>query len=438
MRIPAVLPLLALSAACTPAPSETDDPNAARGALLGVGLTPNNPSMAVGESMQFRAEAFYEDTSTEVVTDTVQWIVTDERVASVDASGEAEALTAGVTSIVAQYLDGLSAQVQLTVRSESQAIEQLDLTPSPLTVTVGSTSPLSAMATYSDGTSGNIAGNCTWTSSDTAVATVDALGVVTGVSRGETQVEADCSDLTADVSVTVASPGTGSADLRVVAVTPVISGSNVEYQVELENRGDAAAAGFQIAVFLDRDRAPTDATGANATGTVTGLAPGARTSVRLNLRDAAGGAYESWVIVDSANSIVEADESNNASGPHAVSIAATPTIADLTIVSFEGLADARDSLWFVTIKNTGTAAATNFWVDLYYNASDVPEVGDLGDDFIRIDTLEPGESYTWEPELNFSPAAGITWDSIVFVDSTDAVEESDESDNIELIELNRL
>ncbi|PYR24227.1 MAG: hypothetical protein DMF92_23075, partial [Acidobacteria bacterium] len=50
--------------------------------------------------------------------------------------------------------------------------------------TIGLTAQLTATATFSSGANQNVTSQATWQSSNTAIATVNSAGVVTGVSAG--------------------------------------------------------------------------------------------------------------------------------------------------------------------------------------------------------------------------------------------------------------
>jgi uncharacterized protein YjdB len=75
----------------------------------------------------------------------------------------------------------------------AMAVTACSTTPSPtvtsITITgpqlaIGGSGQFTATANFSDGTTLNVSASSTWTSSNTAVATVSATGLVTGVSDG--------------------------------------------------------------------------------------------------------------------------------------------------------------------------------------------------------------------------------------------------------------
>lgn len=71
------------------------------------------------------------------------------------------------------------------------------------TANPGQTAQLTAIATYSDGTTGTVTEQATWSSQDSTVATVSPAGVVTYVATGETDIRATFQSVTGSAHVTV-------------------------------------------------------------------------------------------------------------------------------------------------------------------------------------------------------------------------------------------
>lgn len=68
------------------------------------------------------------------------------------------------------------------------------------------TQPLTAEVTYADGTSDDVTSQATWTSSDDAVATVDAAGIVTAVTEGTCTITAEFGGVSDTSAITVTNP----------------------------------------------------------------------------------------------------------------------------------------------------------------------------------------------------------------------------------------
>lgn len=132
---------------------------------------------------------------------TVTWKSSNNAVAKVSNEGLVTPVAPGTATITATTTDGsnLSASCQVTVVKRVKAIS---LNKSNLTLILPETAQLVAYITPSDATNPSL----NWTSTNTAVATVDASGIVTPVAVGTATIKAttrDGSNLTALCQVTV-------------------------------------------------------------------------------------------------------------------------------------------------------------------------------------------------------------------------------------------
>jgi len=408
------------------APADTGD---AGQELLGIGLSPNGPIARVGEQLPFTAKAFYADTTNEVINDQVTWVVTEPRVAEIDASGVATVLAAGVTDIVAAAPNGASAKVQLTAKASDVFPTGIVLAPGILALTVGEVIEVEAIAEFTDGSAGNVSARCTFTS--------DAPGVVAmngpearGVAAGDTTVRADCDGLHASATAHVtAAGGVGRPDLRVTDWTVEVNDHIVEVLVEIENAGDANASGFYLDLFLDPAAPPVVGDPFDETVYVSGVGAGQTKLLHETFGEVAVGNHSVWAFVDADDWIDEDDEGNNQAGPwqaNVVDVAANGP--QLEIRTFEAASDGSSTLYEVRIENTGQQAATDFFVDLWFDRPGTPSSCEYGDTYLWVGAIAPGESLLWQPEVDDGPSSW--WDSVVFVDSCDDVAESDEQDNV--------
>lgn len=407
--------------------------------LLGIGLSPNNPIMQVDETVAFEAKAFYADYSNQVITGEVDWVSTDERVATIGADGRATAHTAGSADIIASYVDGMSARVELTVSGAD--ISSVSLSPSNVDVEVGSRVQLVANATFSDGSTGNVAGSCDWSSGDSGIAQVDGGGLVTGAGEGSTQVSASYSGLSiSPATVNVVAEGTELPvpDLDIRDIQASVSGDEVSYLFTVQNAGSGYASEFYVDLFLNPGGSPGQDSAADAWGWVPGLAAGETTEVWVDLFDVDAGSYASYGWADKDAWVEESDEGNNKHGPVDVTVSTGASgYPNLAITTFEGISDGYYTVYEIEVTNTGGADTGPFYIDLFLDQYDSPEVYDDGDLWGEVDNLAPGESVTFEPELDFGPYHhGYSyWDSWIFADSYDEVFESDEGDNVGYVEV---
>src|SRR6266702_1265922 len=214
----------------------------------------------------------------------VTWATSNAAVATVSASGLVTGGAAGSATITATS-EGQSGTSALTVTNVPVA--SVTVSPAAATVTVGTTTQLTATPKDANGTalSGRVV---TWATSNAAIATVSASGLVTGVAAGTATITATSEGVagTAANTVTapVSNPGTvtdlavvGVADTGVtLAFTEVNDGTglpasyNVRYQVGTIIWGSTATS-------VTRGTCATPlagtAIGATRTCTVLGLTP---------------------------------------------------------------------------------------------------------------------------------------------------------------------
>jgi 6-phosphogluconolactonase (cycloisomerase 2 family) len=157
-----------------------------------ISVAPTTASIDAGTTQQFTATTYYSDGTLTDATATAGWSSSNPTVATVDAGGVASGLTLGTTTITATF-GGVSASAVLTV---ARALQTIVITPATTTIPQGSTQQYDAKGTYNllaGGTeTDDITGVASWTSSNTAVATIDStqdatnglastLGLVQGV-----------------------------------------------------------------------------------------------------------------------------------------------------------------------------------------------------------------------------------------------------------------
>lgn len=129
----------------------------------------------------------------------------DDAVATVSGAGEVTAVAAGDATITVA-VDGtaLSAACKVTVLP---AIESVELSDTALTLQPEETAQL----TYTVAPEEALSDNITYTSSDEAVATVDAEGNVTAVANGTATITVDVNGVAAECEVTVSTKAASTA-----------------------------------------------------------------------------------------------------------------------------------------------------------------------------------------------------------------------------------
>lgn len=101
-----------------------------------------------------------------------------------------------------QYANGLHLVLNYSYPSPTA----ITITPSTVSVLIGSSTTLAAIGTYTNGDTVNLSNQVNWTSSDTAVATVNSEGLVNSVSTGSTNIITSGLGMTSSIAVLTVIP----------------------------------------------------------------------------------------------------------------------------------------------------------------------------------------------------------------------------------------
>ncbi len=203
-RLIASISLCVLLAACT------ND----RNGLESIQISPATGSIAAGTTQSFVATGLMTNGERVDLTGSMNWSSTDAPVAVVDG-GVADGLTPGTTTIRGtDPATGISGAATLTVTNA--VLVSLAVTPPTPQIALGTDVQLTAMGTFSDSTVQDMTGTVTWSSSDSAVASV-AAGLARSTGVGTSAITAADLDTGIDASsILMVTP----AVLTSIAVTP--------------------------------------------------------------------------------------------------------------------------------------------------------------------------------------------------------------------------
>ncbi|QYZ78743.1 hypothetical protein E2N92_04515 [Methanofollis formosanus] len=168
--------------------------------LTAITLVPATAGMTVGDGQQFAATA-YDQYGEEIAETEFTWTSSNTAVATVNATGYVEALTAGTATITATSGE-VSGTAEVTVSTEPSELTTIVIAPATAGMTVGDGQQFTATAYDQYGE--EIAETAfTWTSSNTAVATVNATGYVEAVAAGTATITAASGEVSGTAEVTV-------------------------------------------------------------------------------------------------------------------------------------------------------------------------------------------------------------------------------------------
>lgn len=188
----------------------------AAGNLISISVAPAASSIPVHTTEQFSATGSYADGSSSDLTALVTWKSSSTAVATVDINGIVTGVAPG-TSTISASIGGATGSTTLTVNAPT--ISSISITPVDLTLAIGINQQFTATATYSDGSSQDLASGVTWISSSSSVASIDGSGIATTAGAGQTTITATVGSLSDTTTVTVVPAHLISIDVEPKAVS---------------------------------------------------------------------------------------------------------------------------------------------------------------------------------------------------------------------------
>lgn len=201
---------------------------------ISVAPGPGSVTVNVGQTAQYKAYGASHTGSamptTDEITNSVQWSVTNPAVATISATGIATGVSAGHTIITAQS-GGITASSDITVVASSgnsgsgSGAPYITITPATTTETfLGETTQFIATGNLTGGAAQSLAGQVQWSSSNVQVATISAGGLATAVGSGTTTITAQSGGTIATAAMTVTTTGTNAnATLNLIPGTATAS-----------------------------------------------------------------------------------------------------------------------------------------------------------------------------------------------------------------------
>ncbi|MBA3464842.1 MAG: Ig-like domain-containing protein [Deltaproteobacteria bacterium] len=205
------------------------------GVLESITVTPNPATIAIGARVQFTATGNYSDGTSRVITNAVSWSSSSPAIAGASNGrkkrGIANGKKAGMVTITAtDGATGIFGTASLTVTNAT--LQTITILPANTTIPNTTNQFYQAIGNFSDGSTSDITGAVSWTSTNTAVATISNQpfqeGIATAASVGTTTIQA----LDTSTNILGSTPLTvSSATLVSIAVTPgsptIIAGATI-------------------------------------------------------------------------------------------------------------------------------------------------------------------------------------------------------------------
>lgn len=183
--------------------------------LVSIAITPQSVSIALGSSQQYVATGTYTDGSTRVLTASASWTSSAPAIATIDG-GDAVSVGVGTATIKAES-GSISGSATLTVTPAP--LVSIAVTPALASVASGETQQFTATGTFADGSTQDLTKTVSWSSSNTAVATIGTAGATAGLAQtptaGTTTISASSAGVSGATVLTVS-----AAVITSIEVTP--------------------------------------------------------------------------------------------------------------------------------------------------------------------------------------------------------------------------
>ncbi len=183
--------------------------------LTSITITPPDPSIAKGLTVQLTATGNFTDGSTQDLTHYAGWTSAANSIAQVSNFSTSAGLVTGInpgTTTIKATAYGIIGSTTVTVTPAT--LSSIAVTPTNPSIAKGTTVQLSATGTFSDGTMQNLT-QASWTSAAGTIATVGPNGLVFGTGVGSAAITATQGAVSGSTTVTVT-----AAVVTSIAVTP--------------------------------------------------------------------------------------------------------------------------------------------------------------------------------------------------------------------------
>ena len=181
--------------------------------LVSIEVTPVDPDIPLGKTLQFKATGTYSNNFEEDITTTVTWSSSGDEIATISNADGSEGLAASIavgTTVIRATQGKISDSTTLTITPAE--IESILVTPVNVIVSIGSQLSFSATGIKTDESTIPLTSSVDWNSSNPTVAAISITGLAQTFSIGTTIITA--------TYVTASGTFEDSTTLEVVFNTP--------------------------------------------------------------------------------------------------------------------------------------------------------------------------------------------------------------------------
>ncbi len=179
--------------------------------LVSISITPVSPVLVLGTLRQFTATGTFSDGSSRNITASVTWVSSNDSLASISGGGLATALALGSLTISAT---SGSVGGSTTVNVQSAGLSLITIQPGNGKIAQLTSQQFRAIGTYTDGTTHNVTGMVSWTSSNTGVAGIASNGLASALAPGTTTITASLGSISTSTKLEVTNATLVSLSIR--------------------------------------------------------------------------------------------------------------------------------------------------------------------------------------------------------------------------------
>jgi hypothetical protein len=150
--------------------------------------------------------------------------------------------------------DTLPAFALMGTQSASAPLVSIAVTPIGPTISLGTTLQLTAIGTYGDGSLQDLTSAVSWNSSNTAIATINTSGLVTGVSAGSATITANSGSVAGTVGLTIGTSTQGPAIISISALDQ--TAADPYTRLTLTGSGFDTSGSAISVIFIPKDGSP--------------------------------------------------------------------------------------------------------------------------------------------------------------------------------------
>jgi hypothetical protein len=170
--------------------------------LQSITITPSSLSLAKGLGQPLQATGHFSDMTLQDLTTTVTWASSSPAVATISPSGQLNTSGTGTATITAAFR---AAKGSASITVTPAVLTALAVNTVNASIPLGLSAQFTATGTFSDSTTEDLTASVAWSSSNPAVATVNA-GLAASVSVGSANISATSGSIANGAPLTVTAP----------------------------------------------------------------------------------------------------------------------------------------------------------------------------------------------------------------------------------------